>query len=83
MGALVQNNVFAWSFRYKQVGNAVAVPVARALGYALGKALSDDVSGANLVLPRGFPLSLIDESGPTRYALDLPQNLRGSDLRAS
>lgn len=39
------------------MGNAVAVPVARALGYALGQAFQGLTVGNNplLVLPRGFP----------------------------
>lgn len=43
-------------FRYIQVGNAVAVPVARALGYALGLALKGS-AGVDPVfpLPEKFP----------------------------
>ncbi|CAL9206531.1 unnamed protein product [Musa hybrid cultivar] len=42
--------------RYIQVGNAVAVPVARALGYALCQALKGQCSAEPLfVLPRKFP----------------------------
>ncbi|XP_048425983.1 DNA (cytosine-5)-methyltransferase CMT3 isoform X2 [Pyrus x bretschneideri] len=42
--------------RYMQVGNAVAVPVARALGYALGLALRRS-AGADpvFILPESFP----------------------------
>ncbi|XP_027357407.1 DNA (cytosine-5)-methyltransferase CMT3 [Abrus precatorius] len=43
--------------RYIQVGNAVAVPVARALGYTLGLAFQGSVSdGALYKLPDKFPL---------------------------
>lgn len=42
--------------RYIQVGNAVAVPVARALGYALGLAAQGSVSdGPLFTLPPKFP----------------------------
>ncbi|GKV21739.1 hypothetical protein SLEP1_g31691 [Rubroshorea leprosula] len=44
--------------RYIQVGNAVAVPVARALGYSLGLAYQGLASNENeplLKLPAGFP----------------------------
>ncbi|KAL1213660.1 DNA (cytosine-5)-methyltransferase CMT3 [Cardamine amara subsp. amara] len=43
--------------KYTQVGNAVAVPVARALGYALGLAFQGFTDGSNplLALPEGFP----------------------------
>uniref|UniRef100_F6GUF8 DNA (cytosine-5-)-methyltransferase n=1 Tax=Vitis vinifera TaxID=29760 RepID=F6GUF8_VITVI len=42
--------------RYIQVGNAVAVPVARALGYALGLAAQGSVSdGPMFILPPKFP----------------------------
>ncbi|KAG9459845.1 hypothetical protein H6P81_004353 [Aristolochia fimbriata] len=42
--------------RYIQVGNAVAVPVARALGYALGLAIQGIVDDNPLTtLPKGFP----------------------------
>ncbi|XP_042459718.1 DNA (cytosine-5)-methyltransferase 1-like isoform X2 [Zingiber officinale] len=43
--------------RYTQVGNAVAVPVARALGYALGQAYQGHSNGVPLfALPRHFLL---------------------------
>lgn len=44
-------------FRYIQVGNTVAVPVARALGYALGQAFQGFSVGNDplLALPEGFP----------------------------
>ncbi|KAK9935518.1 hypothetical protein M0R45_022619 [Rubus argutus] len=42
--------------RYIQVGNAVAVPVARALGYALGRALNGCADDCPVFeLPHGFP----------------------------
>ena len=43
--------------RYTQVGNAVAVPVARALGYALGQAFQGLTNGSDplFTLPEGFP----------------------------
>lgn len=43
-------------FRYIQVGNAVAVPVAKALGYALGIAFQGLADGKDplLTLPEGF-----------------------------
>ncbi|KAF5181015.1 Cytosine-specific methyltransferase [Thalictrum thalictroides] len=42
--------------RYKQVGNAVAVPVAQALGYALGMAyLSISGDEPLIILPQEFP----------------------------
>ncbi|CAH8391149.1 unnamed protein product [Eruca vesicaria subsp. sativa] len=43
--------------KYIQVGNAVAVPVARALGYALGQAFQGHTSGTDplFTLPSGFP----------------------------
>ncbi|KAK9096007.1 hypothetical protein Sjap_021504 [Stephania japonica] len=45
--------------RYIQVGNAVAVPVARALGYALGMAWQGSVDDRPLLpLPPKFPCSL-------------------------
>lgn len=43
--------------RYIQVGNAVAVPVARALGYSLGRAYQGEVDvgyDALFVLPESF-----------------------------
>uniref|UniRef100_A0A452XCM3 DNA (cytosine-5-)-methyltransferase n=2 Tax=Aegilops tauschii TaxID=37682 RepID=A0A452XCM3_AEGTS len=43
--------------RYMQVGNAVAVPVARALGYALAQAFQRKTEGNNnlmIVLPGSF-----------------------------
>lgn len=43
-------------FRYIQVGNAVAVPVARALGYALGLAYQDKSGDQpTFKLPPKFP----------------------------
>ena len=46
-----------YCFRYIQVGNAVAVPVARALGYALGSAFqgSSGINEAVFRLPPKFP----------------------------
>ncbi|KAK9157092.1 hypothetical protein Scep_003666 [Stephania cephalantha] len=45
--------------RYIQVGNAVAVPVARALGYALGMAWQGSIDDRPLLtLPPKFPCSL-------------------------
>lgn len=46
--------------RYIQVGNAVAVPVATALGYALGQSFLHQVSlqEETLELPRHFPYCL-------------------------
>ncbi|XP_050375342.1 DNA (cytosine-5)-methyltransferase CMT3-like [Argentina anserina] len=42
--------------RYIQVGNAVAFPVARALGYALGRALIGSLDDSSMFeLPLGFP----------------------------
>ncbi|XP_013629092.1 PREDICTED: DNA (cytosine-5)-methyltransferase CMT3 [Brassica oleracea var. oleracea] len=43
--------------KYKQVGNAVAVPVASALGFALGQAFQGHTSGNDplFTLPEGFP----------------------------
>ncbi|KAG5394062.1 hypothetical protein IGI04_024025 [Brassica rapa subsp. trilocularis] len=43
--------------KYTQVGNAVAVPVARALGYALGQAFQGLTNGSDplFTLPEGFP----------------------------
>ncbi|VVB06995.1 unnamed protein product [Arabis nemorensis] len=43
--------------KYTQVGNAVAVPVARALGYSLGQAFQGLAVGNDplLTLPKGFP----------------------------
>ncbi|KAF3510205.1 hypothetical protein F2Q69_00004774 [Brassica cretica] len=43
--------------KYKQVGNAVAVPVASALGFALGQAFQGHTSGSDplFTLPEGFP----------------------------
>ncbi|KAL1370753.1 DNA (cytosine-5)-methyltransferase CMT2 isoform X2 [Arachis hypogaea] len=45
--------------RYRQIGNAVAVPVGRALGYALGMAYMKKLSGneALMTLPPKFSLS--------------------------
>lgn len=43
--------------RYKQVGNAVAVPVASALGFALGQAFQGLTTGSDplFILPEDFP----------------------------
>ncbi|CAN8273538.1 unnamed protein product [Cochlearia groenlandica] len=51
--------------KYIQVGNAVAVPVARALGYALGQAFLGLVTGNEplLTLPKDFP-SLKEDLAP-------------------
>ncbi|KAL2622269.1 hypothetical protein R1flu_002474 [Riccia fluitans] len=54
--------------RYIQVGNAVAVPVARALGYSLGQCIKLEPRGriiptgkaALMVLPKQFPYCLLD-----------------------
>lgn len=48
--------IYLLSFRYIQVGNAVAVPVARALGYSLAMAFKGQ-SGTEplLILPERFP----------------------------
>lgn len=44
-----------YSFRYVQIGNAVAVPVGRALGFGLGRALQNITSGGPLFsLPSNF-----------------------------
>lgn len=49
-------HLFGHCFRYIQVGNAVAVPVARALGYALGRALNGCADDCPVFeLPHGFP----------------------------
>lgn len=42
--------------KYIQVGNAVAVPVARALGYSLGRAYQGQLEGSDplFVLPESF-----------------------------
>ncbi|XVF46005.1 hypothetical protein PTKIN_Ptkin02bG0253400 [Pterospermum kingtungense] len=68
--------------RYMQVGNAVAVPVATALGYAFGLAcqgLSDDdeslmiLSSFQIVLPvlhkQEMMISLIEEVAPSKFHL--------------
>jgi len=54
---------FGAKFRYIQVGNAVAVPVARALGYALGRAFQG-FAGDDPVfsLPKKFPRITEDPS---------------------
>lgn len=48
--------VFDGGCRYIQVGNAVAVPVARALGYSLGLAYQRESEGSSplFVLPDSF-----------------------------
>jgi hypothetical protein len=51
-------SIFCYFFlRYIQVGNAVAVPVARALGYALGLAFhaSSSLQEPLFRLPQKFP----------------------------
>ncbi|KAK9736049.1 hypothetical protein RND81_04G246600 [Saponaria officinalis] len=49
--------------RYIQVGNAVAVPVARALGYALAMASQGTIDDKHLLtLPAGFPLIYQDRA---------------------
>lgn len=52
--------------RYRQIGNAVALPVARALGYALGmaslKLVGDDPL---LILPPKFSFSTIVQLPPS------------------
>ncbi|KAH9740806.1 DNA (cytosine-5)-methyltransferase CMT3 [Citrus sinensis] len=50
--------------RYIQVGNAVAVPVSRALGYALGLTMQGSTTNEPLfTLPRGFP-NILDQVAP-------------------
>ena len=51
--------ILCWC-RYMQVGNAVAVPVATALGYALGQSFLQKVAvqEETLELPREFPYCL-------------------------
>ncbi|XP_052186610.1 DNA (cytosine-5)-methyltransferase CMT3 isoform X2 [Diospyros lotus] len=50
--------------RYIQVGNAVAVPVARALGYALGLAFHGSCTEEALItLPKKFP-SIVEPNSP-------------------
>ncbi|THU45863.1 hypothetical protein C4D60_Mb02t22450 [Musa balbisiana] len=57
--------------RYIQVGNAVAVPVARALGYALCQALKGQCSAEPLfVLPRKFPAIDRGSSSTPKEATD-------------
>ncbi|RWW81779.1 hypothetical protein BHE74_00009824 [Ensete ventricosum] len=57
--------------RYIQVGNAVAVPVARALGYALCQALKGSGSPEPLfVLPRKFPAVDRGSSSTPKEAAD-------------
>ncbi|CAI0473446.1 unnamed protein product [Linum tenue] len=51
--------------RYIQVGNAVAVPVARALGYALGMALNHNVERAPLLT---LPSDYLEKAHPTTPA---------------
>jgi len=52
--------------RYMQVGNAVAVPVATALGYALGQSFLQKVAvqEETLELPREFPYCLTLPTAP-------------------
>lgn len=46
---------FSICFRYIQVGNAVAVPVSRALGHALGLACQGCANEPLFTLPSKFP----------------------------
>lgn len=63
--------------RYIQVGNAVAVPVARALGYALGQAYQGLTTGSDPVftLPEGFPKPTFWNVGNISKKRDLPSLL--------
>ncbi|KAF8396032.1 hypothetical protein HHK36_017644 [Tetracentron sinense] len=57
--------------RYIQVGNAVAVPVARALGYAFGLACKGECTDESLIsLPPNFPNHLERASSPTTEVSD-------------
>ncbi|XP_068662270.1 DNA (cytosine-5)-methyltransferase 3-like isoform X2 [Aristolochia californica] len=57
--------------RYIQVGNAVAVPVAQALGYALGLAIQGIVDDKPLMkLPKKFPRGVHRVSAETIEVLD-------------
>jgi DNA (cytosine-5)-methyltransferase 1 len=54
---MVDHHYFCDDTRYIQVGNAVAIPVARALGYSLGQAYKGNSEGhdqALFVLPNSF-----------------------------
>jgi hypothetical protein len=66
------DNHFLLCFRYIQVGNAVAVPVATALGYSLGNAIlkRHKVEEETIELPRHFPHSLTTPEGVP----ELPDN---------
>ena len=57
--------ILCWC-RYMQVGNAVAVPVATALGYALGQSFLQKVAvqEETLELPREFPYCLTLPTAP-------------------
>ena len=58
LGCLLDLNLI-FVFRYIQVGNAVAVPVARALGYTLGLAFEGSTSTSDdplYKLPDKFPM---------------------------
>ncbi|KAJ7543105.1 hypothetical protein O6H91_09G025200 [Diphasiastrum complanatum] len=62
--------------RYVQVGNAVAVPVARALGYALGLAVQQQCPGDLVMeLPHNFPQSLMAayKQVPNEIAVDVEE----------
>ncbi|KAH7283945.1 hypothetical protein KP509_34G031800 [Ceratopteris richardii] len=49
--------------RYIQVGNAVAVPVGRVLGYSLGLAIRHAIpSSSTMILPPKFPQSLMNSA---------------------
>ncbi|CAM0913882.1 unnamed protein product [Alopecurus aequalis] len=54
--------------KYIQVGNAVAVPVARALGYSLGRAYLGEMEGCDplFVLPESFTIVKRTEGLPMR-----------------
>lgn len=61
---VVSQQFYLTSFRYIQVGNAVAVPVSRALGYALGLTMQGSTTNEPLfTLPRGFP-NILDQVAP-------------------
>ena len=51
-------SVYPDACRYMQVGNAVAVPVARALGYSLGRAYKGELDGSGPLfeLPESFTI---------------------------
>ncbi|KAL9233613.1 hypothetical protein vseg_008585 [Gypsophila vaccaria] len=57
--------------RYIQVGNAVAVPVARALGYALALASQGSIDDKHLLkLPAGFPVIHADRATAPSVEVD-------------